>query len=188
MNNKTLVQIPFEGFYNSVTEHLIGGEIEQYIEYKQETNPEYDDYPDYSVDFQLIARGYVRLYRQWLVDNDFPDIALEFESLSSPKEYNFTTDRIFCHVDLDQLLPYYNLFMSSPDAQEKIDNRFKSRSGFASFYNDFCEDWKTKPIDKWDFNELMILFPEPDYWELWEYANSNGLFFECITFKDDAND
>lgn len=182
MSSKILIQIPFDGFYESVTDTLLDDEVNCYIEQLQEKNPEYDDYPDYSIDHVYIAREYVKAYSSWLVNNDFPATCLEYESLSRPREYNFTTDRIFCYVTMQDIEKYYNLFLQNENNQELINDRFKSRDGFASFYDAFVDEWRNIPLCEWDHNQLMILLPEPNYWELWEDAQCNGVFSLTITF------
>lgn len=38
-----------------------------------------------------------------------------------------------------------------------------------SFYDEFCEDWETKPVEEWDHNELSVLLPDFDSaFEVWE--------------------
>ena len=183
--NKFLVQIPFDGFYQSVTDAMIDSEIENYIYNKQEENSDYNDYPDYRVNFDYLAREYVKAYQSWMKENDYPTIALEFESMVSPREYNFTTDRIFCYVGFSDIDKLYSLFIECEDAQKIINDTFKSRDGLVSFYDDFCHEWKTKPLAEWDHNELMVLFPEPDYWSLWENPMCNGVFCNAVHYVEE---
>lgn len=184
MTNKILIQIPFDGFYNSVTDTLLDDDVNYHIEQLQEENPGYNDYPDYSVDHVYIVKEYVKAYSSWLVNNDFPAIDLEYDSLSRSREYNFTTDRIFCYVSMGDIEKYYKAFMVNGNNQQVINDTFKSHDGFASFYNDFVDEWKNIPLSDWDHNQLMILLPEPNYWALWEDAQCNGVFNSAITFMD----
>jgi len=185
MQNKIIAQIPFEGFYESVCDMLLDDEINYHIESLQDENPGYDDYPNYHVDFNYLAKEYVKAYSEWLIANGYPEISLEFESLSSPREYNFTTDRIFCYINQNVIETYYKLFLANENSQQLINDMFNSRDGFSSFYSDFVNNWKTVPLVDWDYNQLMVLLPETEnYHALWEDALCNGVFYNAITFKD----
>jgi hypothetical protein len=87
-------------------------------------------------------------------------VAFEFAEMTSPREYNFTTDRVFCRVafaDVEKMLG-----ATKPDTLARIiRERFTSRSGFISFYSAEFADWMAKPREKWDANEcgtLLIAF------------------------------
>jgi len=185
MQNKIIAQIPFEGFYESVCDMLLDDEINYHIESLQDENLGYDDYPNYSIDRVYLAKEYVKAYSEWLIANGYPVINLEFESLLSPREYNFTTDRIFCHVSMQDIETFYKAFIAKDDSQQLINNMFKSRDGFYSFYNDFVDNWKTVPLVDWDYNQLMVLFPIPkSYHDVWEDAKCNGVFNNAIVYID----
>jgi hypothetical protein len=134
---------------------------------------------DYQVkSYNAIARQYVLEYKDWLKkEHDLTLDSLTFESLNSPKEYNFVTDRIFCELSIFDIEKLHKFAIDNEILTQKtIDGRFKSRDGFASFYDEFCIDWKTKPVLEWDCNELAILLPEPDcYTRVW--GDDTGCFF-----------
>lgn len=179
------IKIPFDGFYESITDSFLDGEIESEVEYReQEKMPAYTDF---SFDFKGLASEYVSAFKSYLESEHGLKLeSLEFESLIMPKEYNFTTDIIYCSVsdeDIQKLYHFAKLPLSQ-NLQEKINERFKSRDGFASFYEDFVDEWETKPILEWDHNELSVLFPEPDYYELWDTPRSNGVFQNHIPFTE----
>ena len=104
--------------------------------------------------------------------------------MTSPREYNFTTDRIFANVSLDDIKKLFAARLSQwgiESLQESIDNEFKSRSGFSSFYDDFCTEWQDKPIENWDCNELSILFTK-DFNEFYMYwDNIHEIMYEYVT-------
>jgi len=75
--------------------------------------------------------------------------------------------------------------MDRSESQELINDRFKSRSGFMSFYDEFVTDWAEKPLNEWDENELSILLPSVlDYWELYRDFNCSGELDECVTLNE----
>lgn len=169
---KIIAQIPFDGFYGSVTSWFIDDEIDMLLE---------ETYPDlpYSINFMYLAKEYVKAYK-----NISGIDSLDFLDLISPREYNFTTDKILCEVSLEDIQKLYTQFIDGGNCQTIIDARFKSRSGFASFYDGFCNGWATKSVEDWDENELFILFPEFDYQELWEDARCNGIFYNAIKIDE----
>lgn len=182
---KHLTLIPFAGFYNSTYD----GEFDTLIE--QEADRMTDTYPqppgpisarDYAeilfdnTDFHTAMHYVASKYPTYLADlinDEFDlDLTLEFDSLESPKFYNFETDRIFAKVSHENLVKMHDLI--PPDRlQNTIDNHLKSRSGFISFYSEFVTGWKTKPLEEWDSNEcsmlLYALLSEVDDWSLSVY-------------------
>lgn len=88
-----------------------------------------------------------------------PSIGLVFEEMTSPREYNFTTDRLFAHIPLKVLR---DLFKRSAADRHKtlakaIEDRHSSYSGFVSFYSNDLREWLKKPLRDWDENELGTL-------------------------------
>lgn len=90
---------------------------------------------------------------------DRPSIGARFESMDSPREYNFTTDRLFVDVPLKTLRA---MFRKSAEGRHEalaniIRERHASRSGFHSFYSVDLTRWLSKPLRDWDHNELGTL-------------------------------
>lgn len=83
----------------------------------------------------------------------------KFEEMTSPREYNFATDRLFASVPLYLMQRLFKL--SRDDGHETlaqiIKERFTSRSGFISHYSNRLADWTGKPLAEWDYNELGTL-------------------------------
>lgn len=86
-------------------------------------------------------------------------IKLQFAEMTSPREFNFATDRIFASI------PFYiaqRLFkMSRDDGHRELSNviaeRFTSYDGFISGYSNRLADWLATPLAAWDHNELGTL-------------------------------
>lgn len=176
MNIKT-VQIPFGGFYGSCADVEIDSVISYYLE-----DNELEDCPDYSIDFEGLAKHYVDLYTSYVLDEYGTTLELKFKELSQPSEYNFEADKIYCSIAISDIWALYHSFLLLPNAQDLINTRFASRDGFASFYDEFCECWRVKPLLEWDVNELSILLPPvEDYCILYEDADSNGDITNAIT-------
>ena len=71
--------------------------------------------------------------------------SFEFEELTSPKEYNFSTDRVFGVIELNLTQfkkTMTKLILDNKDKfQELLNNRHRSRDGFYSFYDHNLESW-----------------------------------------------
>lgn len=171
MNTPIEIKIPFEGFYGT---HL-DAFIEDTVGYFYEDASEGTEDIEYKVDFKEIAKEWVSMYSNHI------EIPLKFIGLDMPREYNFRTDEITATIELADLVILHAKFKERDDAQERIDEVFKSRSGFASFYDDFVEDWKTKHLFDWDLNELMVLLPcEADEEDLFSNIYDNANMAEVV--------
>ena len=118
---------------------------------------------DWGIDEQYytdLAREYVS-YLQEVYRNDLGvDITLEFTELVRPREYNSTTDKIFCNLycnDVKKFTERINtLIAENYDAVgEYIKENHSSRDGFISFMSADVTDW----LDEWleDDRQLSYL-------------------------------
>lgn len=114
---------------------------------------------DWSIAHGMIARDYLERFADAMNEHcdAKPDcgFALDFELVNSPKEYNFTSDRLFAFID--ETAAQFMLDNTSPGTlADAIRERHTSRSGFISFYSCNPQAWN-KPISQWDHNELETL-------------------------------
>lgn len=79
-----------------------------------------------------------------------------FEEMSSPREYNFTTDRLFCELDANELKTLF----ARVDVRAMLDTvaayMFTSRSGFISSYSPDVTSWGND-LAQWDHNQRGAL-------------------------------
>lgn len=202
MTIKTLsVNIPFMGFYETLYSRAIDDEqeqyIENYIEYRQaeegipqelritadELNDIMFDVTTYRDAYQAIAQTYVGAFESYLSELVGFKVPMAFEEMTSPKFYNFETDRLFANIPYTRLARLFLLSKRENHERLKacIEERCTSRSGFHSYYSNELDDWLEKPLSQWDHNELCILITSflPDDWE-WEVYNiaSEHSFYE----------
>ena len=134
----------FHGFYDSIWSEMDTDEIEYYA---QEHNIHHVDgwcYKDYAEHQDYICREYARL----AIEQMNFDLGLHLEmgvtQLWSPREYNFTTDKICVVVGLSEedrdriihlMLSDYNRM------QEEIHKHHTSRDGFISFMSNDIDEW-----------------------------------------------
>lgn len=171
-----LAQIPFSGFYNS----LHDGEIDTTIERMfsdhasgcEVNRPLADRFFD-KCDFGAVHRAYAADYAARF-GKEF-DISLQFESMESPKYYNYTTDRIFVHIEGEEVQRLYAATDKAALA-EAAREMFTSCDGFISSYSPDVESWGD--VSTWDHNQILCL--------LRTYANQehpNGEFDDYAEYS-----
>lgn len=77
---------------------------------------------------------------------------LKFESISSPRYYNYTTDRLFVDADLNELIHLYNRTDQTILA-EMIKERHTSGPGFNSYYENDINDPSWQDPALYDHNQ-----------------------------------
>jgi hypothetical protein len=129
--------INFGGFYNSIHDDNIEWACESFYS-DDNGNCNWDIILD-NVDFKKLRGVYIDLYcdlfSDWLKENY--NLAIKFKniSLSSPREYNFETDKILCDIDSVENESLIKALQSNTKFLDWLKDRTKSRSGFISFYS-----------------------------------------------------
>lgn len=137
------------------------------------------DSTDYGAAYGKLARDYVeilderlgelfgrsvadkRKYWSW-ADNAYKvepyrraTVGMRFEAVISPREYNFTTDRLFVDLPVSFMRSLYaELKRDKKTLAETIKARHSSQDGFISFYANDLDSWLGKPFEDFDYNEL----------------------------------
>lgn len=173
----------FPGFYESRLSFITDCELERYCENRAEDMTSAEWYPetyqpeelrltadeigafawefvDYRKIEDRISRDWVDFYVRHVSDAVGFKITATFETLDSPREYNFTTDRVFFKVALSTVRALFALSKREGHKALRalVEERFTSRDGFASFYPSDLDEWLEKPVAEWDHNELGTLF------------------------------
>lgn len=151
------VNIPFSGFYGTVHEEEINRTISDLTEhYAEETS---EDVPQWLIDaiynetewhdmMIAYAKEYVSAFLDWL------ELEREFTIMTSPRFYNFETDRVFAKINRDSLARLWRM-VDRETLTEVAKRRFTSRDGFRSHYS---PNWKTwGRLSEWDYNQLGTL-------------------------------
>lgn len=150
MNDLVKIQIPFSGFYNSIHGGE-GGNIDRALEdgfnYNYETDEE-QEVPDIwgaDYDYKAIELEYCQHYVEAFGDRF--GLTLAFEEMTSPREYNFSTDKIYCEIPRSEIDKIRKEVEGHEGWAEFVKKNFTSCSGFISFLSNDCndEDW-TKEI------------------------------------------
>lgn len=134
---KTYLPI-FTGFYNTFFSIYLEDKIEDELEH---LNKEYDDinfnYKEYENEVSINCCDIVS---QYLKDEGF-DNTIKFESLYSPKYYNYSNDSINIDIDID-LNQIKDFLKDNKEAfNQYIKERYTSCSGFISHHSNNYKDW-----------------------------------------------
>ena len=181
--NKLESTIPFDGFYESFTSADIEYQIGQQIEWdsdiydlnEDEQQILWDNYLDInrSYFYNQIAEDYTNFYIDAL-NKRLKGFTLnaKFKLLTSPKEYNFETDRIFIEIEENHAVDFIEHIVQNykKELEKKIEDRFRSRSGFISFYKNSIDLW-AKDFKEWDCNMIGTCFELFDFDELHFYES-----------------
>ena len=181
-NNEEHVEvfIPFPGFYESELSDMLDWGAECILE--EDESLEYDSI---GYNFEQATKEYLEWYQNALREEyDFSGEFL-FKQLISPREYNFTTDQLLAEytgpVEDLRMARWATLGLES--LGQDVKEMFESRPGFASFYDDFVEGYKEKPLDVWDANELSVLLPSWTYLgDIDELRESIG---SCVCIREE---
>ncbi|MGH7024177.1 MAG: hypothetical protein ACREEB_11390 [Caulobacteraceae bacterium] len=180
-----VINVPFQGFYDSDYSQAIDSEESQWIEYHAEVNgyngdsgEHYEEsfppelrlseselaellfaHTQYSIAYDAVARVYVDAFSYAFNEYTGIDLQLKFESMTSPREYNFGTDRLFAYIPLRAVRELFAISKAEghKTLAKTIEDRFTSYDGFLSHYDNDLESWLAKPFRDWDHNELATL-------------------------------
>ena len=160
---KLLSTIPFSGFYNSIHSDQIDYQIQSQFwnDQGELKNPD-KFWEHYSPNQWGCYEAYASNFVEYMAKET--ELPLVFESMTSPREYNFVTDQIFVHVPIEMV---EKMFEELPKRKLEafIIDRFTSRSGFISYYSNDLAEWLEKPLNEWDHNEVGTLL---ESWLNWK--------------------
>ena len=187
--NKLESTIPFDGFYNSFISDDIDYQIGQQIEWDSDI---YDLNED---EQQILWDSYLSVNRKYFynqIAQDYTNFYIEilnrrlkgfelkakFNLFTSPREYNFKTDRIFINIEKNHAIDFIKYIIKNykKELEKKIKDRFTSRDGFISFYKNSLDLW-IDDYSEWDCNmigtcfELFDLEEEDINYSLREYLS-----------------
>jgi hypothetical protein len=185
-----LTTIPFSGFYETV--HSMAIDDEGRAPLQDAGGDTYEDLVDTAdnipCDYRAIRAQYAQAYADALCTSiGIPSEHWMFDELFSPREYNFTTDRIFIKLHPDAFTKLAAYILTSHGGLETFCARcaanFTSRDGFCSSYDPDHTTWNAP--DTWDHNQVGVLFETLCCtWLFWgddcadQYEYEQGFAFE----------
>ena len=113
--------LEFGGFYHSWHSERIDNDISHY------------DYDWEEVDYKKTHDNYCKGLLENV--NYELDLNLEFVELESPREYNFTTDKIITSIPHKEFTDLKQEYTNDKEFVDWINEESRSRDGFSSFYS-----------------------------------------------------
>lgn len=158
MKDLVEIQIPFSGFYESWHDEKCSEAVESAFNYNHETDEDQElpeAFWDADINWSAIFRDYAKAYSE--VFGEELGLDVEFIEMSSPREYNFTTDRLFVKVPREQIDAIKDKVFADKEASEYVSERFTSRDGFWSHYsNDLTdEEWTAETLDECQYGVIL---------------------------------
>lgn len=133
----------FSGFYGSLFQDIIDSEEEMIIE-EQATLVESHIEFDYKTFKEDISKQCVGVFEDAFNRDMHVKLSVSFESLFSPKFYNFENDSINVAISLSR--DDFNTIISAikenkTEISEQLKERYSSREGFSSFHSTDLDEW-----------------------------------------------
>jgi len=174
-----MAALPFAGFYSSQHDSELDYALEAMFSNDQgDPNTGLTDRVTSACHWSAVHRAYAKEFAECFC-NEVGIHHARFESVDSPKFYNFETDRLFIELPLGEIKRIMR-DTSTASLDEVARERHTSRSGFISFYS---PDWRTwGDVGCWDHNQLQTLMEayvldshgELEEASLMESARGNG--------------
>jgi hypothetical protein len=125
------------------------------------------------------TKAFVESFNALLNGETGLNVKIEWESVNSPRQYNFSTDRIFATVSFEDVQAMFAK-VDRKILDKVAAARFTSYDGFMSHYS---ADWRTwGSMSEWDHNQVGTLiealvsqYLDREWeWKVIEDWNSNG--------------
>ena len=135
----------FNGFYNTVFEDLIDNATEFAIDNYNVQNGTELNYDDFNFDFdsimQEICKDAVSKIEEKLNEIGI-NCTINFETLVSPREYNFRNDSINIEINFKKFSQVIGILEQNFDSfSQYIKDNYTSRDGFISSHSSYASDW-----------------------------------------------
>ena len=151
-SNQTLVKIPFSGFYNSVHDGIIDSALEYVAECYEDSSKASDIILDtlsaehYNKIMEALSKVFVEGINELFWYEYDINLDLEFDSLKSPKFYNYSTDEIYCYIEDGKINELAALLNNENDFIKALKDKYKTSDGFIVF------DSTLQAIDKKNYS------------------------------------
>lgn len=185
--------IPFSGFYESLHSGAVD-DAEQQIFSDRRTGCTRNQGLEAALfnicDYSGVYTAYAEAYAENFA-HEFKIPSMKFLKLRSPREHNFTTDRIFVEISREDA---YRIRAETDEwrLRNLARDMFTSRDGFMSFYSPDVDSWGE--VEDWDWNQLGCLMAayadqecnDSDGFDQWGEYNlmsddfENGALYEWI--------
>lgn len=195
MSDLVKIELPFSGFYESIHDKEIDDAIEysfQIGDWRESNDDEetgmsddkereiFDSIYMADVDWKAIRSEYCENFVE-AFGEEF-GLHLTFDEVTSPREYNFSTDRVFCKVPREEIDKIRKAVEEHEGYPQWIKDRFTSYDGFWSFYsNDYKDEvWTRETLDECQYRVIIEFWLDnicdsmgSEGWHMEEYYLTN---------------
>lgn len=142
--DKFLIEVPFSGFYETLLGELLPYDLSD---------------EDKQAFINDLGKDYISSLNRWIYDEIGIKLFLEFKEVISPKEYNFTTDRLLAAINYSELTILHDIAFKERlhGFSEYLKDRFTSYDGFYSYYPSDVRSWIDHSLREWDHNQTGAL-------------------------------
>ena len=133
----------FTGFYSTLFEDIIDSEEENIFEENESYTTDNVEF-DYKTFKEDISKQCVGVFEDAFNRDMHTKLSVSFESLFSPKFYNFENDSINVAIslsqdDFDTIIA--TIKENKTEISEQLKERYSSREGFSSFHSTDLDEW-----------------------------------------------
>lgn len=177
-SNKIVIEIPFSGFYHSIhdmhidswIEYILSGDEAEYLGIPESELSDKLYMMDYSNIRKAICEHYIKAYNSVFYDNFDIDLDLVFSEMTSPKFYNFETDRLYCSIEQRRFDEVVAL-LDDEKIQNTLFDKYKTCSGFIVF-DSTLQAIAEKDYQRFSSDILEMLLAENEVTEHYEYTDN----------------
>ena len=135
----------FNGFYNTLFENILDNAVDNQIEYYNEQNESDLNYDNFNFGFitikNEICKDAVSKIEEKLNEIGI-NCTINFETLVSPREYNFSNDSINIEINFKKFSRVIEILEQNYDSfSQYIKEHYTSRDGFVSSHSSYASDW-----------------------------------------------
>lgn len=144
------IKIPFEGLYNSYLDSVIDDYIVSLFDPEGTGDPSLipDKWHNHFTYTDKMLKAIGTYHIDCINSVIGHDIELRFDTLESPKYYNYETDKIYAFISRSDIKKLWR--NTKPEIlKQVIESRHSSGSGFISFYSNDIESatWQKSPLE-----------------------------------------
>ena len=179
----------FYGFYNTLFEDLIDNATDNAIEYYNEQNGTNLSYDNFDFDFASIQNEICKDAVSKVEDklNEIGiNCTINFETLVSPREYNFYNDSINIEINFKKFSQVIEILEQNFDLfTQYIKDNYTSCSGFISSHSNHSSEW-IEDLKNDAENETHKVGAALDFilQEVEEYKDENLYFELCENYYE----
>jgi hypothetical protein len=175
--NKIVIEIPFSGFYHSIhdqyidlwLDYMTSNDEAEFLGITQEELEDRLYTMDYSSIRKAICLHYIEAYNAVFYDEHDIDLELSFHAMTSPKFYNFETDRIYCDIDQSKFNEVIAL-LDDDKIQSVLSGKYRTQAGFIVF-DSTLQAIQNKDYVKFSSDILEMLLSENTVIDNYQYTD-----------------